>query len=264
MGIDRLCTPFPWVLYGKKLVQKIETFRSSGELTVEDASAKALRLVVGDYGSMSEGNYVKFYWLVDPEDGVIADAKFQAFGPSALIGGAEAACEVLVGKNYDQARRLSGDILDQHLKGKSNQPAFPEEAHYLLNLILDAIDKAAEECLDIPLSTEYVAPPAPMDVGEVLEGGYPGWDEMGIKKRLAVINDVLDREVRPYIALDGGGVEVLNLMHDREVIITYQGNCTSCFSSVGATLSYIQKMLQAKVHPSLVVVPDMDSLQGNF
>ena len=64
--------------------------------------------------------------------------------------------------------------------------------------------------------------------------------------------------MRPYIALDAGGVEVINLLEDKEVIIAYQGSCTSCYSAIGTTLSYIQQVLRAKVHPSLVVVPDID------
>ena len=64
--------------------------------------------------------------------------------------------------------------------------------------------------------------------------------------------------MRPYIALDAGGVEVLNLVDDHQVLIAYQGSCTSCYSAVGTTLSYIQQVLRNKVHPSLVVVPDID------
>lgn len=64
--------------------------------------------------------------------------------------------------------------------------------------------------------------------------------------------------MRPYIALDAGGIEVINLIEDKQVIIAYQGSCTSCYSSIGTTLSYIQQTLRAKVHPDLVVIPDMD------
>jgi len=51
---------------------------------------------------------------------------------------------------------------------------------------------------------------------------------------------------------------VLKLREDREVIISYQGNCTSCYSAVGATLSYIQKVFRAQVHPDIVVIPDLE------
>jgi NifU-like protein len=245
MSIEKLTGSFPWSRYSKKLVAKIENPRNAGILT----GREGLRLV--------EGNIIHFYWLVDREDGVIVDAKFQVFGQSALIGAAEIACDLVIGKNYDQASRISAELIDKQVRDKSDEPAFPNETAPHLNLVLEAIDTTAKECTDIPLSIGYAAPPAPRDIGEVLEGGYPGWQELTIKQKLSVIEEVLNSDVRPYIALDGGGVEVLNLLNEKEVIIAYKGNCTSCFSSVGATLSYIQQVIRAKVHPDLVVIPNL-------
>ena len=96
-----------------------------------------------------------------------------------------------------------------------------------------------------------------MEMGEVLEGGYPGWLEMPLKSRLSVIEHVLDHEIRPYIALDGGGVEVMGLNEHLEVTISYQGNWTSCLSAAGATLSFIQQTLKNRVHPEIKVVPNL-------
>jgi NifU-like protein len=259
--LEHLIRPFPWSLYSKKLASKIENFRSAGVFSSEEAEKRGVRLATGEAGRKEDGNWIKFYWLVDKEDGKIVDVRFQAYGQSALIGAAEAASDLLVSKNYDQARRITADLIDKQVRDKENTPAFPEETFPHLNLVLEAIESASETCTDLPLPDVYVAPPVPHDLGEVLEGGYPGWKELPLKKKLAVIEEVLDRDIRPYIALDAGGVEVLNLLGDKEVVITYQGNCTSCFSAVGTTLSYIQQVLRAKVHPDLVVIPDLDPSQ---
>ena len=72
---------------------------------------------------------------------------------------------------------------------------------------------------------------------------------------------MLNEEVRPYVVLDEGGIEVQELIHDKELIIAYKGSCTSCFSAIGATLATIQQIIQTKVHPDLIVVPNMDALQ---
>lgn len=261
MPLEQLTRPFPWSLYSRKLSAKIEQVRSAGMFTKEEAEERGVRFADGAAGSVSEGNAVHLYWLVDKEDGTIIDAKFQAYGQSALIGAAEAASELIVGKNYDQAKRVSADLIDKHVRDKDSEPAFPKEAYPHLNLILEALTIASEKCTDLPLPDLYVAPPVPLDIGEVLEGGYPGWKELPLKKKILVIEEVLDRDIRPYIALDAGGVEVLNLLEDKEVVIAYQGSCTSCYSSVGTTLSYIQQVLRAKVHPELIVVPDVDTTQ---
>ncbi|MGK5594327.1 MAG: iron-sulfur cluster assembly scaffold protein [Parachlamydiaceae bacterium] len=258
MGFEQLTHPFPWSLYSKRLVSKIENPRSVGIFTKDNAEERGMRLAEGTEGSVKDGNAIFFYWLVDKEDGMIVDVKFQAFGQTALIGAAEAASELLVGKNYDQALRITADLIDREVRDKEGEPAFPKETYPHLNLVLGAIEDASEKCRDLPLADSYIAPPVPRDIGEILEGGYPGWLKLPLKKKLAVIEDVLDRDIRPYIALDAGGVEVLNLINDREVVITYQGSCTSCYSSIGTTLSYIQQVLRAKVFPEIIVIPDVD------
>lgn len=258
---SKLTLPFTWSLYSKKLVQKIENPKAIGILTKEEADERDLRFVTGEEGSIENGGLVRFYWFVDKEDGNLVDVKFQAYGNSALLGAAEEACSLLIGKNYDQAKRMTADLIDKELRDKDSIAAFPKEAFPYLNLVLGAIDNASALCNDLPLPDLYISTPAPRDIGEVLEGGIPGFKEFALKKKLAAIEEVLDREVRPYIALDAGGVEVIGLVNDREIIIAYQGSCTSCYSSIGTTLSFIQQMLKAKVHPDLIVTPNIDPSQ---
>lgn len=256
MSLKSLTLTFPWARYSKKLALKISSLRSAGALTQEEAASRHVRWVQGEEGKVADGNFIRFTWFVDTEDGGILDAKYQAFGQTALLGAAEIACELMVGKNYDQARRISADLIDKSARDKESEEAFPQETHAHLNLVLLAIDNAAEKCTDLPLPEAYVSMPAPRDVGEVLEGGYPGYIELPLKKKMALIEEILDRDLRPYIALDGGGVEVINLLNHTEVIIAYTGSCTSCYSSIGTTLSYIQQVFRAKIHPDIKVTPN--------
>ena len=258
MSLKTLTQTFPWSRYSKKLSLKIGQLRSTGRLSDEDARAHKLRLVKAEEGSLSDGNFIRLFALVDKEDGGILDAKYQAFGQTALLGALEAVCELMVGKNYDQARRISTDLIDKSVRDKDTQEAFPKETHAHLNLVLSVIDALAEQCTDLPLPDTYIAMPAPNDIGEVLPGGYPGYLELPLKKKLALIEEVFDRDLRPYIALDAGGVEVINLLNNTEVVISYTGSCTGCYSSIGTTLSYIQQVLRAKVHPDIKVTPNVD------
>jgi NifU-like protein len=259
MSLHTLTHPFPWSRYSKKLNAKIDRPRCVGFFTKEQSEERTMRLAQGQEGAIEEGNLISLYWLVDPEDGMIVDARFQVYGQSALIGAAEVACELVIGKNYDQARRIGAELIDKQVRDRPDEPAFPKETSPHLNLVLGAIDNAAETCMDIPLPTSYVAPPAPRDIGEILEGGYPGWETFSHKQKIGLIEEVIARDVRPYIELDAGGIQVLDLLNDREVIIAYQGSCTSCFSATGTTLSYIQQVIRGKVHPSLLVVPDLSN-----
>lgn len=263
MSLKQLIAPFPWTVYSKKLVGKIERPKSVGHFSEAESEERKMRLASGTGGNRADGNFVKLDWLVDKEDGMIVDARFEVFGQSALIGAAEAACELLIGKNYDQALRISAELIDKQVRDKTDQPAFPRETAPHINLVLEAIETCASKCTDIPFSEDYVSMPTPSNFEEVMKGtGYPGWMELPLKKKLAVIEEVLDRDIRPYISLDGGGVEVLNLLEDKDVIITYQGTCTSCYSAVGTTLSYIQQVLRAQVHPAINVVPEFGPMEN--
>ena len=70
---------------------------------------------------------------------------------------------------------------------------------------------------------------------------------------LKTINDILDKRVRPALAGDGGGLEVLDL-HDKTLTIRYQGACGSCPSAIQGTLVAIENLLKREVDPALEVI----------
>jgi len=258
MSHRKFTLSFPWARYSKKLIQKIETPRHGGFFSEEEAKERGMRLAFGKQGGAEDGSLIALYLLVDESDGVIADAKFQAFGHSALIGAAEAACEILIRKNYNQAMRLPADLIDKQVRDKNDLPAFPEETHAYLNLVLDTIEQAAEQCLDIPFAESYV--PTPLEARQENGEGYPGWTILSREEKIAVIEEVIATEIRPYIELDAGGVQIVDLVNDRELIIAYEGACTSCHSATGATLHAIQEILRSKIDKDLIIVPDISLL----
>jgi NFU1 iron-sulfur cluster scaffold homolog, mitochondrial len=69
---------------------------------------------------------------------------------------------------------------------------------------------------------------------------------------LKKINQIIDERVRPVLANDGGGLEVLGL-DGNVVTIRYQGACGSCPSSISATLTAIAGLLKRDIDPSLEV-----------
>jgi len=69
---------------------------------------------------------------------------------------------------------------------------------------------------------------------------------------LSRINSLLDDRVRPALAGDGGGLQVLGL-DGKTLTIRYQGACGSCPSSTSGTLMAIQNLLQSEIDEELVV-----------
>ncbi len=196
------------------------------------------------------------YWLVDEADGIIADAKFQAFGSPALIAVGEITSELVLRKNYDQASRLTADLLDRHVRDRKDDAAFPKEAFTFLNLAISAIDKAAYQCLDIPFAVQYDTTPIEYEFGDNPDG-IAGWEGFPTEQKRKIIEEVIEKEIRPYIELDAGGISIVDLKEGKELIIAYEGSCTTCHSSTGSTLSAIQNILKARVHPSLTVTPSL-------
>lgn len=258
MSQKKFFTPFPWYNYSRKLALRIEHTRYVGFFDPQEASARQMRLVTGKEGSLEEGYLVAIYLLVDESDGIIADAKYQAFGSSALIGALEAMCDTVLRKNYDQARRISADLIDKQLRDKQDIDAFPSEMASYLNAALSAIEKAVDLCEGIPFAQTYSAPPLSFDLSS--KGPYPGWKDLSTQEKISVIEEIINQEIRPYIELDAGGIQILNLIEDKELIIAYQGACTSCHSATGATLNAIQQILQARIDPDIIVTPDLSFL----
>ena len=95
------------------------------------------------------------------------------------------------------------------------------------------------------------ATPAPQPVGATAGAGAATAGEGGL---LGEINALLDDRVRPALAGDGGGLEVLGL-EGKQLKIRYQGACGSCPSSMAGTLHAIQNLLQTEVDSELEVVP---------
>lgn len=71
--------------------------------------------------------------------------------------------------------------------------------------------------------------------------------------KIAEINALLDDRIRPYLAGDGGWVEVVEL-EDNKLKIRYQGACGSCPSSLTGTLMAIENMIKDEIDPEIEVI----------
>jgi Fe-S cluster biogenesis protein NfuA len=73
------------------------------------------------------------------------------------------------------------------------------------------------------------------------------------EEQVGHVNRILDEMVRPGLAGDGGGLDLLGI-EGHTVRIHYEGACGSCPSATSGTLMYIEGALQRKAHPELTVV----------
>ena len=71
--------------------------------------------------------------------------------------------------------------------------------------------------------------------------------------KLREIEALLDERIRPYLAGDGGWLEVVEL-ESNTLRIRYEGACGSCPSSLTGTLMAIENMIKEEIDPEIEVI----------
>ena len=71
--------------------------------------------------------------------------------------------------------------------------------------------------------------------------------------KLREIDALLDERIRPYLAGDGGWLEIVGL-EGNTLRIRYEGACGSCPSSLTGTLMAIENMIKDEIDPEIEVV----------
>ena len=78
---------------------------------------------------------------------------------------------------------------------------------------------------------------------------YP---ELSDDEKVIIVEAILDESVRPALANDGGGLEVIEV-EGPIVRIRYQGACGGCPSASGGTLRVIENHLKSQLDPEIKV-----------
>ena len=78
---------------------------------------------------------------------------------------------------------------------------------------------------------------------------YP---ELSDDDKAIIVEAIMDESIRPALANDGGGLEVIEV--DGPIVrIRYQGACGGCPSSTGGTLRVIENHLKSQLDPEIKV-----------
>ncbi|WP_419678282.1 iron-sulfur cluster assembly scaffold protein [Aliarcobacter lanthieri] len=84
------------------------------------------------------------------------------------------------------------------------------------------------------------------------------FESLSKEEKLKLIDEVLDEDVRPMLVMDGGNMEILDLVDSKphyDLYIRYLGACSGCSSGSMGTLYAIESILQDKVFVDLRVLP---------
>ena len=85
------------------------------------------------------------------------------------------------------------------------------------------------------------------------------FDELNIIGKFKAVEDVIDKEIRPMLAFDGGNLDIVDIKNaddgKTDIYIRYLGACSGCSSGATGTLYAIENVLQENLSNNIRVLP---------
>jgi len=245
---------------------------------------------VGEVGSMACGDALKLSFKLD-ENERIKEAKFQTFGCASAIASSSAMTEMMIGKTIEEAEKITNDDIADYLGGLPKEKMHCsvlgrdalEKAIYCYrgedekvidgNIVCECFgvtDKEIERAVTenhlktIEEVTNYVKAGGGCencheDIQKIIdEINNKGADAAPIKKELTniqkirLIEETLEREIKPALQKDGGNIELIDVDGNR-VLVKLIGTCATCKASQLTLKNYVEARLQEMVTPDLIV-----------
>jgi NifU-like protein len=245
---------------------------------------------VGEVGSLACGDALKLTLKIDG-DKRISDAKFQTFGCASAIASSSALTEMIKGITIDEAEKITNNDIAEYLGGLpkekmhcsvmgrdalekaiANYRGEPEkridgeivcECFGVTDL---EIQRAVKEnnLKTIEDVTDYVKAGGGCEschdkIQEIIESvmGTPVTEKtrpsgMTNIQKIRLIEETLEREIRPQLKKDGGGIEFVDFA-DNTVFVTLRGTCSTCSASQVTLKHYVETRIKELVSPELVV-----------
>ncbi len=245
---------------------------------------------VGEVGSLACGDALTLYLKID-ENERIQDAKFQTFGCASAIASSSALTEMIKGRTLEEAAKVTNDDIAQFLGGLPKEKMhcsvmgrealekaiadYRGEAEKKVegNIVCECfgvtdlqIERAVKEnhLRTIEEVTDYTKAGGGCEschdrIQEIIDHVLGMVHEPPKKARkltniqkIKLIEETLDREVKPSLKQDGGDIELVDV-DGNTVLVKLRGTCATCSISQVTLKDYVEKKLRELVVPELVV-----------
>ncbi len=268
--------------YTDKVKEHFLNPRNVGE--IEDADG------VGEVGSLACGDALKLTFKVDENERIV-DAKFKTFGCASAIASSSALTEMIIGKTVDEAAKITNEQIAEYLGGLPKekmhcsvmgrdalekaiahyrgQPEKKIEGEIVCECfgVTDVqIRRAVNEnkLASIEEVTNYIKAGGGCGnchekIQAIIDAelGRPAEKKPKPKRltnieKIRLVQETLEREIRPQLLQDGGNIELVDVDGDT-VLVKLQGSCASCQMSQVTLKDYVEAKLKELVTDSLVV-----------
>jgi len=268
--------------YTDKVKEHFLNPRNVGDIENPDGMAEV--------GSIACGDALKFMFKVD-ETGRIIEAKFKTFGCASAIASASALTEMVKGMTVEEAEHITNQDIAQFLGGLpqekmhcsimgrealeaaiANFKGTPSTAvdEQVICQCFGITDKEIERAvIENHLTTieevtnytkagggcgnchEAIQEIINKVLGQMVEKPVARPILSNIKK-IRMIEETIEREIRPSLKLDGGDIELIDVVGNR-VLVATRGACASCQASNRTLKFFVETKLRELVWADLVV-----------
>ncbi len=248
---------------------------------------------VAEIGSIACGDALKLTFKLD-ENKRIKEAKFKTFGCASAIASASALTEMIKGMTIEEAEKVTNQDIARYLGGlpqeKMHCSVMGREAlEAAIAYYKGTPEKATEgkivcECFGVTdreieraIRENHLTTVEEVTNYTKAGGGCGGCHEsiqeildrvrseaeakpaprprMSNIQKIKMIEEIIEREIRPSLKHDGGDIELIDVIGNRVVVAT-RGACASCQASNMTLKNFVEIKLRELVWPELVVEED--------
>jgi NifU-like protein len=245
---------------------------------------------MGEVGSLACGDALKLTFKLDKKKR-IKDAKFQTFGCASAIASSSALTEMIKGMTLEEAQKVTNEDIARYLGGLPKEKMHCSVmgrdalekaiAHYRGEPEKKVEGEIVCECFGVTdVEIERVVRESELtsveDVTDYTKAGggceschekieeiinkvhgkphvvHRRPDKLTNIQKIKLIEETLEREIKPSLKQDGGDIELIDVDGDT-VIVELRGTCATCAASDVTLKHYVESKLREMVTPELVV-----------
>jgi NifU-like protein len=222
---------------------------------------------VGEVGSIVCGDALKLTLKIDKDSNTITDARFRTFGCASAIASSTALTELIKGKTLDDALKVTNKDIADFLGGLPREKMHCSVMGYealetdekIKRVIKENEIHTVEDVTNFTKAGGGCGRCVP-EIEEILNEVWSGKVlKVAVKpkrkltniQKIAMIQGVLETEIRPLLEKDGGDVELVDVDRNK-VTLSLRGTCTGCLMA-DVTAKNIEKKLREHVSDDLAV-----------